>query len=357
MVAAVPVRVALDLLDVPLAHLALLVALAWAGGRAPLGRGAALWVGCVAIGALRASDPLDAGRYGLHLLGPVVWLRAVAASGLTEVPRAWFAAALVPIGASLVALAAGQPADHVLHGWPRLIGAYQNLHAHASAMAVFAAAAWVSGRPDPLVRTTGVGATLALGFTYVRTGWLWVAGAVSLAYALRGRWWGVAAVIAALGALSLAAPERFADLGAVATGTPPAEGWGALGSWRGRIWGEALAAWWSGPAADVWLGRGLGGQYGLHRHLDVHSDWLALLVQLGPAGLLAWMGLTARQLASLDRADRVGAEAFALLFTGAALAAISNDWLLRATPILWTYGWVGIALNRAGGGSPSPPAA
>ncbi|MEQ1505905.1 MAG: hypothetical protein ABMB14_26960, partial [Myxococcota bacterium] len=208
-VAVVPARIALDAgwrwtvgpVSVPQFGQALIaavlvaaVALRWRSAlhhpwRAPL----TLWAAAVGIGALRAVTPFDAARYGLHLVSPALWLLALHAWPVprAEVPRAWIAAAGLAATASLGYLVAGQPADHVLHGWPRLVGGYGNLHGHAAAMAAFAAAlwpmvavaAWSSTAPAPsrterlrlaLAATVAAAATACVAATWVRAAWLWI---------------------------------------------------------------------------------------------------------------------------------------------------------------------------------------
>jgi hypothetical protein len=371
---AVPARLLLDLtwwasigpLSVPqlgsvaiAGGLAWVVARGWASARThPLAIPLALFTGTLVLGALRAT-PWDAARYGLHLFTPVLWLLALHARPVGEVPKAWWWAAAIPVALSLGALLAGQPADHVLHDWPRLIGAYGNLHTHAAVMAAVAATAlpWAALTRERLPALVGAGALACLALTWVRGGWLWVGLAIVLVLLARRRVGGAAVAIGVAGALVAGVGvvrERWSDLVAIATGTPPPGGWGALGSWRVRIWTEAWTAWGSGSWADVLLGRGLGGQYGLYRYLDPHSDWLSLLFQLGPLGVVAWGAVVVGALRILWRSsaeDPRAAVAFGVLGASIAVAAVGNDFATRPTAVLWTFGWVGLALT---GSSPPP---
>jgi hypothetical protein len=318
------------------------------------------WLLVLGLGALRAEGLLVALRYGLQLAIPALWVAALASDDELDWPVAWTWAPALPVACSLGLLLAGQPNDHVLHGWPRLIGAYGNLHTHAASMAVFLATlaplAW-------LQRSSGTGALaggacLCLLATWVRGSWLWAA--LSLSWWLLTRWralsWGL---LLAVPVGLYAARERWTDLWALLTLTPPEGGWEALGSWRIRIWTDSLAQFLAGPSGDLWLGRGLGGHFGLHRHLEPHSDWLSLLYQLGPAGLLLWLGANVALLWALRRSHHPLAPlAFGLLGSALLVALVTNDLLFRPTPLWWTYGVVGFALSgsftRTSSGSLKP---
>lgn len=306
-----------------------------------------------------------------HLLVPVaVLLAAPRLDG--RWPWVVLGLGVLPVAWSVGALAAGQPDDHVLHGLPRLHGGYRNLHGHAVGMALYAVLGGALAlRPGD---RRGRGAAAALGAlalammaaSWVRTTMIFVALAWGTLLVL-GRRWRVLGGLGLLGLLALLASAtlraRFGDLVSLLTLTAPSEGWGALGSWRGRIWVESTQAWLAGPPHTLWLGRGAGHQVGLHRHLDPHLEYLSLLFQLGPAGLLAWLMLA---LTALVRCVREGTAegrlAAALLVAVLATNAISNDFLTRATLAWATWAAVGHALrparaDRPAGGATAPPPA
>lgn len=383
LIAVVPVRIALDLTAAlpaspPLTHVgtaaiaALLcaaVAARWRAALADPWRWPLLALTlAVGVGALRAATPLDAARYGLHLALPVLWILALRAWPLHAAPQPlpWTLAAGAVAAGSLALLVAGQPADHVLHGWPRLHGPYATLHAHASAMAAFASTslALAATTRSRSATALGLAAAICVGATFVRGAWLWVAIAVAVALAVRRRWlplgiFALAGAAAALGPLR----ARLDDLGAILSATPPPGGWGALGSWRVRIWGDVLRRWVDGGPADVVLGRGLGGHYGLHRHLEPHSDLLAIAVQIGLIGLAAWLAVHAVLLRALLRrasTDDRALAAFAGLCGALTTAVVSNDYAFRPTAALWLTGMAALAVppRRAStppaGSAPSP---
>ncbi len=287
-----------------------------------------LWA---AVGMVRGGDA-EAVRFAAHLLVPLAWL--LASEEADERWPVWLLlGGLVPVAASLVALGQGQPAEHVLHGVPRLHGAFRNLHGHAVAMAVLTSVAvWEAtrdGERQPLGVFVGGLAGTCLLLTYVRTLWIFV-GVVVLVLLVLERRWGLLAAGASLLLALVAAREqvraRFDDILRVLTLRAPDEGWGAIGSWRGRIWVESVEAYAEGPWWTWLVGRGLGEHVGLHKHLDPHNELLALVFQLGLVGLGLWLWL-------------MGAAA-------RATSGVSNEWLTRAT-IQWvTFAAVGLAIRQ-----------
>jgi hypothetical protein len=189
------------------------------------------------------------------------------------------------------------------------------------------------------------GAAVCLIATWVRGSLLWAV--LAMGWPLLRRWRLAPGVLLVAGAVGLyAVRERWGDLWALLTLTPPEEGWGALGSWRIRIWTDSLTRFLAGPPSEILLGRGLGGHFGLHRHLEPHSDWLSLLYQLGPGGLLLWLGANGALLWALLRSRHPLAPlAFGLLGSALLTALVTNDLLFRPTPLWWTYGVAGLALS------------
>jgi len=305
-------------------------------------------------------------RHGAHLWLPVAWLLAAPAAD-RRWPRALLLVGLVPVAASLVALALDQPADHVLHSIPRLHGAYRNLHGHAVAMAALVVVGgWTAWSDHGRWRGLGLGvaglAGVCLAATWVRTMFVFV-GLAAVTMGVLARAWRALGGLGLLAAVALATSARlqarFADVASLLTLTPPEEGWGALGSWRLRIWAESVQGWVSGPPHTWLLGRGLGGHVGLHRDLDPHNEYLSLLFQLGPLGLLAWAWLALAALRLAVRTDTPeGRLAAGLLVAVVATNAISNEWLTRATLQWVTWGAVGLAVaDRGAVSSAAPPCA
>lgn len=311
----------------------------------------------VCVGALRADDPMAGAVNAAHLLTPVLWLLAWwSVAERPPVLPVWVAAVAVPAGIGLVAWALGQPADHVLHGWPRLLGAYGNVHTHAGVMAMGAVTAGAMALRGPRwMALTALAAAVCLFLTYVRTAWLWaVVAAVATGIAHRGgtRATQIGALVLVGGGLTVAlASGRLADVASVLTATAPDGGWSALGSSRPVIWGDALATFSAGPPVDWLVGRGLGDHRGLHRHFDPHSEPLSILFQLGAAGLLAWgwwllaaLGLAWRTARGTGRIE--AALGFGLLLGACVTAPLSNDWLTRSTVALWSWGCLAWSLTR-----------
>jgi hypothetical protein len=91
----------------------------------------------------------------------------------------------------------------------------------------------------------------------------------------------------------------------------------------------------------VVLGRGLGGQWGLHRHLDPHGDWLSLWFQLGLLGPVGWLA------AGVGAARAAGAgPARGLVLAVMVLGLVGNDVLYRPSLLWWVAGAAGLAAGR-----------
>lgn len=316
--------------------------------RAPL----VAFVGWSALGLAHGGTP-EAVRYGLHLWIPLLWLLA-SERAHSNWPRLVLMVGLLPIAWSLVALAQGQPSEHVLHGLPRLHGGYRNLHGHAVAMATLAVlGAWQALRTDDKWRWRRLGAVVAglacvaLLFTWVRTLWIFVAVGVAALLAFRQLWRALAGWVVGLGALVMVSStlrSRFADVGHLLTLEAPPGGWGAVGSWRGRIWLESINAFAAGPWWTWVVGRGLGEHVGLHKDLDPHNEYLSILFQLGVVGLVLWLWLMFAAMWVCLQAGRSGRLGAALLLAVLLTCGISNEWLTRATVQWVTFGAVGLAV-------------
>ncbi len=317
----------------------------------------ATFAGVVLVGLARADRPWEGLVMAGHLLFPVVWLLALWAHPVPAgSARRWVAAAAIPVGVGLLAALTGQPAEHVLHDWPRLLGFYGNVHTHAALMAVVGVTAGVVAVGGTRwAGAVALGAVVCLTLTYVRTAWLWAALgclAAALAVAPRRGAWTAVVVAGGLGALAMMlASGRMTDLVSVITLTPPEGGWAAIGSSRGRIWAESVSTFLEqARPLDVWIGRGLADHTGLHRHFDPHSDVLSLWIQLGLVGLAAWglwMAVALRdlwRLATTASPRRIVAVAALGTLVGALLTApLSNDWLTRASAVMWVWALAGAA--------------
>jgi hypothetical protein len=291
------------------------------------------FVGWSALGLAHGGTP-EAVRYGLHLWVPLLWLLA-SERAHSKWPRLVLIVGLLPIGWSLLALAQGQPGDHVLDGLPRLHGGYRNLYGHAVAMAALAVlGAWQAQRTEDKRRwrrlgaLVGVLACVALLFTWVRTSWSFVAIGVGALLVFRQHWRALAGWLMGFAALmALSSPL-----------------WGSVGSWRGHIWLESLYAFAAGPWWTWVVGRGLGEHVGLHEGLDPHNEYLSILFQLGVVGLVLWMWLMGAAMWVCLQAGRSGRLGAALLLAVLLTCAMSDAWLTRATLQWVTFGAVGLAV-------------
>lgn len=319
---------------------------------------AAAFAVVIGLAAIRSDDPLY--WTGL-LLGPPLLLVAAGQAGV-EAGRTWAgwvaAAAVVPVVWALVAWVAGQPAEHVVNGYPRLLGGYGSPHAHATALVAFAAIGLWWTR-DPRVEVSRL-AWVALGVvgalmlaTWVRTALGMVAVACAVVAARNGRWrelGGATALAVVVVAVVPGLRDRFGELAAALAGRPPTGGWGAFGSFRGTIWVDAWRSFLEHGPLAVGAGLGLGAHQGLHRDLDPHSDLSSLWFQAGLLAPVTWLGMVGhaarRALRGPDRA--FGEVAAALAVAMVVAAPFSNDVLPRATLTWWAFAALGSAKGRSG---------
>lgn len=310
----------------------------------------AAWVG---IAWLRAPGDRWAGVFAGHWLGPLVVAAATRRISAEQWIGPGVVAGLGVLGLD-VAMAVAGHGTVVLHGWPRLVGPYGNLHTHAAVMAVLApsAAVWAMTGRSPGRRGLGMlvaaGATLALGATFVRTAWLW-AGITAVTALLAAQRWRAAVGVGLVGGIGTLVSGRFGTLLAALGGRPPAGGWDQLGSSRVEIWRHAVADAVASSPEVGWGGRGLGGHLDVYRHFDPHSEVLALGLQLGLVGLLIavafWGALGVALWRRLDPTNPWTALALGLWVGVSVTAPWSNDFVTRTTAAWWCWGLWGAVLG------------
>lgn len=309
----------------------------------------------VAANGLRATD--DPVRWMALYIGP--WLMLLAGSlapsdAWWRWSRALMWLAIPAFVWALWGLAAGQPATFILNGYPRLLGAYANPHGHALMLVLWASVGvlWVDRRQggEWLGAIVAFVAVVLLTFTWVRTAMLMLAIQGTVFFLLRGRRAPliVGMVLLALTfGLSSGLQERFSDVFAVLSGQAPDAGWGAIGSHRVDIWREILTSFLALGWSAKLLGLGLGAHHGFHKALDPHSEVLALWIQLGVLGPVAWWGGLFRFAWQLRRRSEDPLRCFALSWLVSILitAPISNEVLNRVTFAWWIWATIGLALS------------
>ncbi len=284
-------------------------------------------------------------------------------------------AAVVPVlqsGSQLV-LGVG---DYVLHGYRRLLGGYQNIHNHALVMLCFSMLfiAVFQSAPRRVVRWSAlvlVGiSVVAIYFTYTRTGLLGWAVSLLTVLLVQGRFRLVGASVLAGSIFVLFdadVQDRFGDLLAVFDPDVVSTDRQALGSGRWGLWSWSMQEYLNRPVGDVLMGLGLGGHRlttldwsrAFHRvglTLDPHNDYLLLLYQMGPLGVLVYLGMcwvTFRESVFLARK---GVDAWTRSF-GAAVAgltvgvlvtnAVSNSFIHRSAPGWYYWCFAGLVIAEA----------
>lgn len=284
-------------------------------------------------------------------------------------------AAVVPVlqsGSQLV-LGVG---DYVLHGYRRLLGGYQNIHNHALVMlcfsllflAVFQASRrwWLRAGSLALA---GI-AVVAIYFTYTRTGLLGWAVSVLAVLLVQRRYRLVGAAVLAGSIFVLMDPDvqdRFRDLVAVFDPNVVSTDRRALGSGRWGLWSWSMEEYLSRPVGDLVMGIGLGGHRlttldwsrAFHRvglTLDPHNDYLLLLYQMGPLGVLTYVGMCLVAFREAVFLARRGVDPWTRAFGGAVAGltvgvlvtnGVSNSFIHRSAPGWYYWCFAGLVIAEA----------
>lgn len=281
-------------------------------------------------------------------------------------------AALVPILYSMFKLGTGM-SGYVLHGYARLLGGYKNIHNHALVMMVFSLLfmSWAMSAERRWVRTGAwavVGMTLvAVYYTYTRTGLLGWAISVLTVLAVLRQYRLLGVVLLAGSIFVLMDPDvqdRFGDLLAVFDPSVESVDRRALGSGRWGLWSWSMQEYLSHSLSDMFIGLGLGGhrlttldwsasfsRVGLT--LDPHNDYLLYLYQMGPLGVIIYLGMlwsTFKSALYVHRhADDLWAKAFAATLAGLCAGVfltngVSNSFIHRSAPGWYFWCLAGIVI-------------
>ncbi len=284
-------------------------------------------------------------------------------------------AAVVPVAYSMFKLATGM-SGYVLHGYARLLGGYKNIHNHALVMMCFAMLflGWTEVVERRWLRLSLYGLVgaclLAIYFTYTRTGMLGVAVAI-LAYLIaRRRYRLVGAALLAGSILVLLDPEvqdRFSDLLVFFDPDADKSQMRSLGSGRWGLWSWSMAEYTSKSWAEMLFGLGLGGHRittldwsrAFHRiglTLDPHNDYLLFLYQMGPLGVIVYLGMVWGVVRSGLLVLRHGSDrwsrGFAASMVGLSLGVVvtngvSNSFIHRSAPGWYYWSLAGLVVAEA----------
>ena len=315
------------------------------------------WMLVVTIGWVRTGISVSTTIDLARLLAPLLVFGAVRGAGVTarQLVDGLLIAGVGPLLLALAAWGAGQPSEHVVHGYPRLMGAHANPHNLGLVCSLLTPLAlWRSALHPPDRLRWRVGITLVLLIavacmtaTYVRTAWVWafVSLFVALLQVQRRRAGGVF-VLGVAGFLCIpSARARLAEVFQAFMGIPPEGGWAALGSWRLAIWQSVGAKFGALGGLGLLLGHGLGAHNTLHpKGLDPHMDLLSIAIQFGLVGVMIYGGT----LWGLGRRCARHEDPFAPLVLGMTVAllvtsGLSNTILARPS-IAWAYFGLAAAL-------------
>ena len=279
---------------------------------------------------------------------------------------------VVPVSTSIWHFLQGQMGSYYLHGYYRLLGGYKNLHNHAFMMVIFSALAffWASFPRAPVpLRAAALalmgGACFALYQTFIRTGLLGLAVFLFVFLLARRRVPLLAGALLAGALFILVDPvirDRFMDIQLVLEWSNPLVDRDDLGSGRWGIWAVSLAEFARQPFWNQLLGIGLGGHWEMvspwvkgHQMfipgLDPHNDYLLLLFQVGPVGVVAYVVMVwqvVRESRALMReadgawAHLLGALVLALAVVVLVTNAVSNSFVHRTSPAWYFWGFAGL---------------
>lgn len=342
----------------------------------PLAIPVAIFAAFVVQAAPRAPNVHEAFEGILRLTSPFVV--ALLASVLAERPeqrRAFVTtvllAGILPIGVAWAMLGSGHDEIIFLHGFPRFRGGYHDIHDLGHSMALFAAlGAFELTRRTRPAAGAALGAYVALAAVLMTMSWVRTPMLALLLFTcalllLERRYRALAAVAVSavlLVAFVPAVQERFSDIAKLLFEEPTIGGKGGsstarLGSGRIYFWRGTLENYVAQDAARVVFGRGLAGQYALNPDpgVDAHGEYLSLLAQTGPFGLLAYLGIQATTVVHgwrLRRAQGPWPRAVAnLAIAGTLLVSLSNvltnGYLTRVTIGWMFWGIVGVMFAEA----------
>jgi len=323
------------------------------------------FVGFVTLAGLRSTSVADGLKLYAELTSP--WILLLLVSALANSPKRRLGvmltiaiSSLVPISLGLWHLYQGT-GQFEFDGYMRLLGAYSNLHNHAIIMGtmvplglmLFLAA---KKAPNRLLATLYVlGAGTCLYFTYVRTALLALA-VFGLVFLVLEKRWRTLALFVPLFiifiAISTTMQDRFADLVTVFQADGRITSRDDLGSGRWRLWREGWTYYGRSGAAQWLIGSGLGSHWNsTHRHVDPHSDILSLLIQMGPVGVVlylgmmaqtAWRGVKVRLTAELKFERTYASFTAALMLVMLVSMSISNAHVTRPSAGWYAWALVGV---------------
>lgn len=283
--------------------------------------------------------------------------------------------ACVPVLFSMYELATGM-SGYVLHGYMRLLGGYKNIHNHALVMMCFGLLflGWTEVVRRRWLRMAlwGLvgGCLLAIYFTYTRTGMLGVAISIIVYFLALKRYRLVGAALFAGTVLVLMDPDvqdRFSDLVVFFDPDVDKREMRSLGSGRWGLWSWSMKEYLAQSPVDILAGLGLGGHRittldwsrSFHRiglTLDPHNDYLLLLYQMGPAGVVVYLGMLWATVKSALLVLRHGEDAWSRGFAASMVGlsagvlvtnAVSNSFIHRSAPGWYYWTLAGLIVGEA----------
>ena len=326
-----------------------------------------LWTTLLLLGAVQQPESRVVAELLARFLSPMLLMLLISIHFRRNRDRRQFMgwlllAGILPILIGFFYWATGQAQTLQLSGYNRLSGGYSNIADHGLSMYMFATLGlfWLwtqrTGWKATALSAYILGALTLLILTYTRTPLVAFAVFVPVFLHLNGSRSlvifavAVAVVLLATNATLQDRFSDFVDFFSVEAGHQLDR----LGSGRLGIWRRSFEAYLSQPFLQILVGNGLNSQYILAGDgQDSHSDYLSLLFQVGPIGLLIWLGIQVDMVrrAWVEHAHAQDAWTRTLLVSAIALATavfisniLSNAYLSRVTMSWFWWSMVGLVL-------------
>jgi len=265
--------------------------------------GIALWATLLLLGAAQQPQARVVAEVLARFLSPMMILLVMSIHFREDKNRrrlvmGLVAAGFLPIVVGLFHWLTGQASSYQLGGYDRLNGGYMNIADHGLAMGTFTMVAmvwlWHTRRRWKMAALVGyiVCCFFLLILTYTRTPLLGLLTFIFAFLFLHGnrRILTIALVVAAVVmATNGVVQDRFSDFTDFFT-VDAGYRFDQLGSGRLGIWRRSIEAFLNQPFLQILVGNGLRSQYLLADGQDSHSDYISLLLQVGPIGLFIWVG-------------------------------------------------------------------
>jgi hypothetical protein len=334
-------------------------------GRHPALKWLLVFFAMATLAMLRAG-PSSAGLYA-RMISPILVMFAVSTYVRDRRTAQLYllacgAAAVVPVLQSTRSILTGSDYYFLAGAW-RLSGGYHNATNHALMMTLFTCVGLfgtLTARTWAPRAVYGAFTALALAATYesyTRAAiiGLLIFGSAFLWFEGRRRLM-LAAIPASVFALATSSVmrSRFANL--LSSGEGISSNQDELGSGRSELWSSSLENFSARPLYDQILGMGLGEQFIAFTGFEPHNDYLAMLFQVGPVGMVSGFAVVAVSVYYARQAARQTTDPWirsianfsaALTLAVLPVSFITNGYYVRTSAGWYAFGIAGLGFGLA----------